>query len=43
MSVPESWMDGGWMEWVDGQTVKQKGQPNGLREVGLQAWAGGTL
>ena len=43
VSVPESWMDGGWMEWVDGQTVKQKGQPHGLREVGLQAWAGGTL
>ena len=43
VSVRASWMDGGWMEWVDGQTVNQKGQPHGPREAGLQARAGGTL
>ena len=48
--VRPGWMGDGWNGWTDrlsnrrdGQTVKQKGQPHGLREVGLQAWAGGTL
>ena len=43
VSVPASWMDRGWMEWADGQTVNQKGQLHGPREAGLQARAGGTL
>ena len=40
VSVRASWMDGGWMEWVDGQTVKQKGRTDCQTE-GSTAWAEG--